>query len=422
MVAPLRILRPKARQPSYNVRTMRSRVIVMLMCFVGCVHLVRAQDPSLATMPEKELVVTAGQLYIKLDMAGALPYMQELVKRHPENGMFATSLAGCLYSVATVNMDAQQAAAQWTAAHKEAERAIALHAAGNGAQEILDLTAGPFHPQAKFTGPGAAALNQAKNSFGHGDLDATLNECNAAMVADPGLYDAPLLAGDVWLQRQDFAQAAVWYGKAIAINPNRETGYRFRGDALDRAGQTNAALEQYIAAAVADPYSGGPIEGLTQWSGRHGHTVQRPQIGTAKLPITEMKNGTAVTNIPESQSDVDNGVLSPWAMYQMKRVMFKTDGFAKAYPAENTYRHSLQEEVASIQAALDAIAILKMKDADLDPHLIALRKLNQEGLLECWILLDDADQGISQDYPAYRDGHRELIAKYVREYWIHPAT
>jgi hypothetical protein len=45
--------------------------------------------------------------------------------------------------------------------------------------------------------------------------------------------------------------------------------------------------------------------------------------------------------------------------------------------------------------------------------------LDKDGMLECWILLSHADQGIAQDYAAYRATHRELLHAYMDKYLVH---
>ncbi len=41
-------------------------------------------------------------------------------------------------------------------------------------------------------------------------------------------------------------------------------------------------------------------------------------------------------------------------------------------------------------------------------------------MLERWILLDHPDQGIAQDYAAFRTTHRDLLHQYIARYDIHP--
>jgi hypothetical protein len=54
----------------------------------------------------------------------------------------------------------------------------------------------------------------------------------------------------------------------------------------------------------------------------------------------------------------------------------------------------------------------------LNPSLTMLKKLNDEGLLEAYILLGRADAGIRQDYAAYRQANRDKLKRYLAEYVI----
>jgi Tfp pilus assembly protein PilF len=53
-----------------------------------------------------------------------------------------------------------------------------------------------------------------------------------ALVLEPKLYEAALFIGDVYFKSADHANAAEWYGRAIAMEPDRETAYRYWGDSL----------------------------------------------------------------------------------------------------------------------------------------------------------------------------------------------
>jgi hypothetical protein len=79
--------------------------------------------------------------------------------------------------------------------------------------------------------------------------------------------------------------------------------------------------------------------------------------------------------------------------------------------------------VDGFQGVVDRVKeeMKKKEIQQLDPALAALVKLSDEGLLEPYILISRADKGISLDYPAYRDAHREKVRLYITEWIIHPA-
>ena len=55
-----------------------------------------------------------------------------------------------------------------------------------------------------------------------------------------------------------------WFARAIAVDPNRETAYRYWGDAILKFGNDPAAArEKFIDAIVAEPYSKFAWQGIT---------------------------------------------------------------------------------------------------------------------------------------------------------------
>jgi len=53
-----------------------------------------------------------------------------------------------------------------------------------------------------------------------------------------------------------------------------------------------------------------------------------------------------------------------------------------------------------------------------DPGLEILVKLAASGLIESYVLLNRTDQGIAQDYAAYRSGYREKLRQYLEQYVV----
>jgi hypothetical protein len=56
---------------------------------------------------------------------------------------------------------------------------------------------------------------------------------------------------------------------------------------------------------------------------------------------------------------------------------------------------------------------------NLDESLRNLVELNNAGMLDCWILISAADEGIAQDYDAYRKQHRQLLHDYLSRFVVH---
>ncbi|MDQ3820807.1 MAG: hypothetical protein M3362_24405, partial [Acidobacteriota bacterium] len=109
-----------------------------------------------------------------------------------------------------------------------------------------------------------------------------------------------------------------------------------------------------------------------------------------------------------------------WEQYGQVRSRWVSGDFSKAYPNEQTYRHTLREEAEALRAVAEtASAWLKSgKVKSLSPALAALVKLNGAGLIEPFILFTHADQGVARDYVAYRGANRDKLRRYWKEFVI----
>jgi len=64
------------------------------------------------------------------------------------------------------------------------------------------------------------------------------------------------------------------------------------------------------------------------------------------------------------------------------------------------------------------LATSDKKAKSLSPALVKLKKLNDDGLLEAYILLARPDSGIAQDHPAYLKENREKLRRYMIQYVV----
>jgi hypothetical protein len=110
-------------------------------------------------------------------------------------------------------------------------------------------------------------------------------------------------------------------------------------------------------------------------------------------------------------------------MYSIERTIWKTEKFAKEFPGEKTYRHSLKEEVDALSLVATAFAEnqKKKKLKDSDPSLATLTKFQAEGLLEPYVLLIRPDNDIARDYSSYQAAHRGKLIEFVDKYVVPPA-
>jgi tetratricopeptide (TPR) repeat protein len=260
-----------------------------------------------------------------------------------------------------------------------------------------------------------ALMVEAEGLFAQGKLDEALKNYQGALERDPKLYHAALFSGDVFMQRGDFAQAEVWYQKAIAIDPNKETAYRYSATPLMKQGKTDAARDRYVEAYISEPYNPFSQSGLNQWARITDTAIGHPKIDIP-TEVTFDEKGDAKINLDAGAllSGKDDGSFA-WISYGATRSTWHKEKFARTFPNEKVYRHSLAEETDALRGVV-SMATTDKKTKNLNPSLAKLKKLDEEGLLEAYIVLARADEGIAADHAAYLKQSRDKLRSYVLKY------
>ena len=256
---------------------------------------------------------------------------------------------------------------------------------------------------------------EAEALFSQGKLDDALRNYQRALQLDPKLYEAALFSGDVYSHNGDFPQAETWYQKAIAIDPTREIAYRYSATPLMKQGKLDQARDRYVESFICEPYSRFSVGGLTQWAKAANAKLAHPAIDIP-TNVTFDEKGNAKIDLAGSalSGGKDDGSFA-WISYGLTRSSWRSEKFAKTFPEEKTYRHSLAEEADALRSVL-TLAGSDKKVKSLSPSLAKLKKLNDDGLLEAYLLMARADEGIAADHPSYLKQHRDKLRRYVVEY------
>ena len=99
-------------------------------------------------------------------------------------------------------------------------------------------------------------------------------------------------------------------------------------------------------------------------------------------------------------------------LYSLERASWQGERFAKEFPTEKQYRHSLKEEISALSLVASSLEEqLKDKKIQLDAPLAFLLELKQQQMLEPYVLLLTPDQGLAQDYLGYRAAHRDKLVR-----------
>lgn len=393
-------------------------MIVALIVFTGSAF---AQDPG-----DRKRAL---DLYEANNFAAALPLLEKVAAASPNDAVILSRLGFALYATSATEKDPAPRQKLRERARTVLLRSRSLGDNSNLTTMVLDSLSAPDATQLPFSDIQTAevAIREGEEAFIRGDLDKAIAAYKRALEFDPRLYDAALYAGDAEFKKasnstdaqyrsEHFDASGVWFAKAIVIDANRETAYRYWGDALDAQGKTDLARDKFVDAIVAEPYGRRAYVGLTQWGQRHKVTLGHPRIDPPNSTSTQ--NGKTTLSIdPRTLNSTDGS--NEWLMYDLTRMAWSRGEFFKNYPDEKVYRHSLKEEAAALRMVAEAAAkdLKSGKVKALEVSLDNLVRMNDTGLLESYILFAHPDQGIALDYAAYRKANREKL----RRYWLEVA-
>jgi len=392
---------------------------ILLVLLLGAVTPAGAQTGNAYEAERKR----AFQLCDESRYLEAIPILEKLTAATPSDTQVLEHLAVALVANAVMLQDAEAQKKMMQRARSLALRAKELGDNSALVQMLLEQVpegGGPPGHTNYSTRPEAnRAMQEGEEAFAKGDFDRAIAAYQRALQADPKLYEAPLYIGDAYYKKKETDTACEWYAKAVAIDPNREAAYRYWGDVLMRSNRLAEARPKFIDAIIAEPYSRAPYRGLMLWAKAAGVTPAPPEI-----PVPEYKpsatGGATITVDPDAAARKDG--TEYWMVYQVMRAAWAKgpDLFRKAYPNETQYRHSLREEAEAVGAVADLVAkdVRDAKVKQLNPALEKLLKLREGGLLEAYVLLARADDGIARDYPGYRAENREKLRRYLSEFVV----
>lgn len=413
MLSPSAAGKPKAKLIMHHQSLTAKRFLLnpclLLMVAICGAAITSAYPQQIDYAAERQRAMV---LYDQNKFADAIPILERLVKVKTDDAMVWERLGWATVVVAGSMQDPEQRKKARDRAREAFRHAQALGDDSNLLNQGLAALNSPDPANLTFSLNKDAdqAMRDGEAAHARGDLDAALTKYRRALELDPKLYEAALFAGDMEFKKgytstdpqyrsAAFDRAGVWFAKAILIDANRETAYRYWGDALDAQGKTIEARDKFVDAIIADPYNRSPYIGLTQWAQRH-----KAQLGHPKI---EPPNSTV-----QNSADGSNN----WATYTATRAAWLKSDFFKNYPAEKEYRHSLKEEAAALRLVAEACAkdLQAGKIKTLEPMLAMLVKLNDDGFVEAYVLFARPDQGIARDYAAYRATNREKL----KQYWL----
>lgn len=368
-----------------------------------------AQVTSLADMFEqvRELI----RQDKKLD---AIPILEKIIERSPDDDEPHMMLGDALLAKSLHVTDQAERKALRKRAREEFQKALDLGGDGGYLRAMISTIPEDGSSNLKYSSVPAsdAATLAGEQAFTTGKIDDALGHYKRALELDPKNYFAALFAGDMYLKKEDFGNAEIWYQKAIAIDPFTETAYRYSATPLMRQKKFDQARDRYIDAWITDPYNRFSVNGMVMWGRATNTDLSHPTIDVPKTEIGADGKTKTTLNINMLS---DDGSMA-WISYSATAETWRKEKFRKTFPNEKTYRRSLAEEADRLRSVLSLAKTLKAKK--LDPQIAMIEKLDQDGVLEAFILMSYGDEEIHKDHRAYLTANRDKMRQYVLKYVI----
>jgi tetratricopeptide (TPR) repeat protein len=372
-------------------------------------------DSSYQPARQKALALfTEGQ---RLD---ALPLLEDLAQKNPEDSDVLVALAACLVEHAATLTDAKQTAQERFRARDLLQKAWTLGNTSPLEENLRQLLQElPPNGAIKFSDNPAVeqAMNTGEAAFARRDFDGALKNYAAALQLEPTNYSAALFTANAYDKKNDFTKAAEWYERAARSDPNIETAYRYYADMLAKQGNMAQARSLLIQAAVAEPYNKMVWREIRAWAVINKTAFNLVYVGIPLPPKAD----------PEPSAEGPADLSSAWRTYYAVKSEWKKGGrFSTQFPQEAEYRHSLAEESEALKSSAKVLEKLKgdTKTEKLvtdNPSAGLLLKLYESGLMDPYVLFSLGDEGIAKDYLAYRASHREKLEAYMDKFVMPPA-
>lgn len=387
---------------------------VLLLSIAGiAVHSVNLSAQTGGENPTRQ---RAFELFKQDKHIEALPLFEELALKSPDDRDVLVGLGVCLVSEAATLEDQDAASKERVRARQVLLKAKKLGSTAPLLENLLQML--PEDGVVRYENtPADQAMRAAEAAFSRRDFEEAIKNYSKVLEYEPKNYSAVLFIGDTYFAEKNWAKAGEWYQKAIDLDPNKETAHRYYADMLLKNGEVEKSRTRFIQGVVAEPYNPITWRALQAWATTNKLQLKRVHVDTPNnVSQTGEKNITITVDPKES---AESSVL--WLSYGLAKVKWRGEEFKKQFPAEKQYRHSLAEEADALTMAATVWTEVNEKKAPSppkDPNLILLLKLYQAKMIEPYVLLNAADEGIAQDYRGYREKNREKLEQYLSEFIV----
>lgn len=385
------------------------RSFALLACVFAALGSLHAQtDQELA-----EATVKAITLFQQQRFQEAIPHFEVVIKAIPDQPQARFMYGFCLVAKSKQVGDGEEAKKLSAQALEQFLKARELGLKTPENEALIALLSGKSVPSSEpvysLNKEAEKHMVEGESLFAQSKYRDAIKRFEKALALDPKIYQAAISGGDSYTALSDWDNAEKWYQRAIAIDPDRETAYRYSATPFMKQEKYDAARDRYVEAFITEPYSNMSPRGISQWAGVTKTKLAQPAIERPEIDFDP--SGKATPAKPISSEDA---AARPWLAYVTVRENWRKEKFAKTYPKEKAYRHSVQEEVEALRAA---VAAAKEQKAS-NPQFDLLAKMDAEGLLDAYVLLARPDDDIAQEHPEYLKNNRSKLKQYFVTYVI----
>jgi tetratricopeptide (TPR) repeat protein len=360
----------------------------------------------------------AADLFNRGKRLEALPLLEELVKADPKDDEMLVALAASLVEHAATLQDEEAAGKERLRARDVLNKALDLGNTSPLAMNLMQLLQQlPASGAIKFSDDRRVeqAMRAGEAAFSRRDFAEALKNYAKALELEPTNYSAALFTANTYDRQNEFTKGAEWYRRAIQLDPNVETAYRYYADMLAKEGAMGKARAMLILAAVAEPYNRIVWRELRAWA-----AITNTHINAIYVRVSaEQKDQPP----PGADQPLSAAFAVGQAYREVRMNWQKGDEFKKRFPEEKGYRHSLPEEAEALTAAAKVLEGMKgdKRTAELvasNQTLGLLLDLHQADLIEPYVLFSLGDAGIARDYAAYRARSRNKLEEYLDKFVV----
>jgi tetratricopeptide (TPR) repeat protein len=389
----------------------KSKLQILALCLAVFVSL----NIAIHAQTNDELRKKLATLISEDKLLEALPILEKLAVSNPSDFETQFYLGFAILNKATATTDPEERKGLRIKSREAFLKAKLLGKQSLLLDALLEGIApdGSEKGQFSFNQEAENTMREAEAFFAKGNFDEALEKYQKALTIDPKIYYAALFSGDMYMRNFKYDLAETWYQKAISIDPYIETAYRYSATPLMKQGKFDQARDRYIEAYITDPYNKSALSGLVGWS-----ELTKTPLGHPRFHIPQTLTGADGKEKTTINMSVEDDGSVAWIGYTATRLDWKEKKFKATFPNELTYRHTLKEEADALRSVASMAKSLKGKKTKLSQEMETLINLDNDGLLEPYILLALADNGIAQDHFAYLKSNREKLRQYVLKYVI----